>query len=876
MWRSLNGQKAWVLGVTLAMGTAAGGSTGSVLFVDDAAPPGGDGTSWVTAFRFLQDALAVAGDSVNGITEIRVAQGLYRPDRDEASPPGGSGNRQATFQLLLGVAMKGGYGGLAAGDPDHRDLELYETVLSGDLDGDDGPDFANNDENSYHVVTASGTDETAVLDGLTITAGNADGQENPRCFGGSSNGAACANDGECPGGHCVSPNSLGAGVFALAGRATIQNCRIRDNFAAFQGAGLLLKGGSHATITGCIISGNRALDNGGGMYLGLSSPTIVDCEFVGNSGRRYAGAVCNRDLSNASFVNCTFRDNTAAENGLTGGGAIVNASSSPVFTGCTFSDNSSISGYGGAMYNKAGFNDFGPSNPTLQDCTFDGNDAFYYGGAVYNIDASAPSFINCVFSENSASRGGGLYNAPDTTPTFDGCSFHANEGHGYNGGAAIYSYQVDDLTLTGCVFTGHTARAMYNEGTSATLTGCVFSNNSAPGLYTGIGSTATLDACEFTANSACALVNVIQSTAILTNCVFTGNTAGAMSNDGSSDATLSNCTFMSNSAPQFGGAFTNSGSAVFSDCTFVGNWAGVQGGGLVAINGGEVDLTRCLFKGNTADFGAAVYANGANVAITNCTLIGNWANFWGGAIYNTYTDLVLINSRLTGNASKRGSGLYNFRCSPIVTNCTFSGNWAYEDGGGIFNHLDANPILTNCILWGNTDTGPTDESAQIFHWFKNQSVVNFSCVQGWTGTLGGLGNTGDDPLFVDADGADNMVGTEDDDLRLGPGSPGIDAAVNGAVPAGVAVDLAGSPRFVDDPVTPDTGLGIPPMVDMGAFEFQLIGDVSGDGAVNVLDLIIMLLDFGDCPDPPQGCPSDVNGDGTVDTIDLIILLANFG
>ena len=93
----------------------------------------------------------------------------------------------------------------------------------------------------------------------------------------------------------------------------------------------------------------------------------------------------------------------------------------------------------------------------------------------------------------------------------------------------------------------------------------------------------------------------------------------------------------------------------------------------------------------------------------------------------------------------------------------------------------------------------------------------------------------------------------------------------GAVPAGVAVDLAGSPRFVDDPVTPDTGLGIPPMVDMGAFEFQLIGDVSGDGAVNVLDLIIMLLDFGDCP---PACPSDLNGDDTVDTIDLIILLGN--
>ena len=49
---------------------------GIILYVDDDAPLGGDGLSWDTAYRFLQDALATASDS----TEIRVAQGAYQPD----------------------------------------------------------------------------------------------------------------------------------------------------------------------------------------------------------------------------------------------------------------------------------------------------------------------------------------------------------------------------------------------------------------------------------------------------------------------------------------------------------------------------------------------------------------------------------------------------------------------------------------------------------------------------------------------------------------------------------------------------------------------------------------------------------------------------
>jgi T5SS/PEP-CTERM-associated repeat protein len=56
----------------------------------------------------------------------------------------------------------------------------------------------------------------------------------------------------------------------------------------------------------------------------------------------------------------------------------------------------------------------------------------------------------------------------------------------------------------------------------------------------------------------------------------------------------------------------------------------------------------------------------------------------------------------------------------------------------------------------------------------------------------------------------------------------------------------------------------------------LLADLNDDFVVNVLDLITMLLAFGDCPDPPEGCPADVNEDGAVDRLDLIILLDEFG
>ncbi len=88
------------------------------------------------------------------------------------------------------------------------------------------------------------------------------------------------------------------------------------------------------------------------------------------------------------------------------------------------------------------------------------------------------------------------------------------------------------------------------------------------------------------------------------------------------------------------------------------------------------------------------------------------------------------------------------------------------------------------------------------------------------------------------------------DYRLGGGSSAIDAADNFAVPGDIETDLDDNPRFVDDPNTKDTGNGKAPIVDMGAYEFQVVAacdwDLDGDGNVGTSDLIQLLGNWGPC------------------------------
>jgi hypothetical protein len=170
------------------------------------------------------------------------------------------------------------------------------------------------------------------------------------------------------------------------------------------------------------------------------------------------------------------------------------------------------------------------------------------------------------------------------------------------------------------------------------------------------------------------------------------------------------------------------------------------------------------------------------------------------------SEVRLTNSLFSG--TQLGPAIRNAASELTATNSTFSANYAPSDVcAGVDTTTGGITELVNCVLWGNEGTGGTDEAAQVYA-ADGTLAVNYSCVQGWTGTLGGSGNLGEDPLFADPSGTDDIVGTEDDNLRLSAGSPGIDAGDNSAVT--VATDLDGYPRIVGG------------TIDMGAYEFGTV------------------------------------------------------
>jgi hypothetical protein len=254
----------------------------------DAPGPVHDGKSWATALRTLQDALAAAGPG----DEIRVAEGVYRPDQGGTTT---AGNRQASFLLQEGLTIRGGFAGYGLPRPDTKDPATYATILSGDLKGDDQWGTLNLSDNSYHVVTGPAGEQPATLDGVTITGGNADGPY---------------------------PHHYGGGLYNPDGRLHLVNCTLRANTGVWGGA--LMNFGPSATLVNCQLVGNRALMLGGGLYNYEGSATLVNCRVVGNSAD-YAQTAGGTALYNLNGV-LRVLNSTIADNRSSGGQAIASFS----------------------------------------------------------------------------------------------------------------------------------------------------------------------------------------------------------------------------------------------------------------------------------------------------------------------------------------------------------------------------------------------------------------------------------------------------------------------------------------------------------------------------------------------------------------------
>ena len=226
----------------------------------------------------------------------------------------------------------------------------------------------------------------------------------------------------------------------------------------------------------------------------------------------------------------------------------------------------------------------------------------------------------------------------------------------------------------------------------------------------------------------------------------------------------------------------------------------------------------CAFLENTSDEeGGAVYLNSSDVSFTNCTFLANHTDLTddrdGGALCSYNSRPEVVNCLFAHNSTKaRGGAIFVTGYSLTAVNCTIANNTCtgtYTDeafGGGIFLY-GVGADISNCIAWGNSDYSGNSQSAQIYKDPSHDPSVSYTNTDGSWYWPGGTGNISADPLFVDADGPDNIPGTVDDDFRLSANSPCIDAGDNDAVPAGVVTDVAGVYRWIDEPSVPNTGNG---------------------------------------------------------------------
>jgi parallel beta-helix repeat protein len=826
----------------------------TTIYVDaNASSPTHDGISWPTAFTDLQQALAIvtAGD------EIHVADGVYKPTAGI--------DRSVSFKLKTGVRLAGGYAGAGAADPDARDVRLYETILSGDIGAAN-----DNADNSQHVLTAYSVKATAILDGFTVTAGNADGTSGTSSYFGG--GMDCGGSGSPTVIGCTfirNAAHFGGAIDNAGSDATFTNCRFVGNCAIGRGGAIEA---SSPKLTNCAFSGNIAEAGGALSLQGSSGTKIVNCTFAGNSSE-YGGAIYSFFYLQ-SLSNCILWHNEAAhgpsvyglelgiaycdvEGGWTGTG---NIDADPVFFrdpspgtdakwgtpdddfgdlrlqsvsyAVDAGDNSRVTA--GTTTDISGTNrfqdiaatpdtgagtapivDMGSYEATLDFSMTAGGPYAAIADSQYQLKARAVSdVVGGIVYEWDFDQDGQFDDATGPTPLFSTVGLAPWTMHDIS----LRVTDASNRSLISSTTLSVRPANLYVDARSSGGDGTSWNqayNDLASAMRLGIpGMTIKVAGGTYTPSSN---PDPELSFELRNGVAVLGSYAGLGAADPEERDTASHPTILSGEIGAAGSTSDNvqyvlrasriGPTSILDGVTITGAYRSGM-----SFDAANPQINNCIFyaNGGYGPGGGAMYISTSSPTLIGCRFLANVGPTSG--IYNSSSSPNLINCIFVGNGGYAMSSIGS-TSAPVLTNCTFSRN----SGRGVMtNSATSKTTLTNCVVWGNTvAVGGIVIDKTVGTW-----AISYSDIQ--SGFVG-PGNVDQEPLFLrDPDpGFDAVWGTADDDfgdLRLPAVSPLVDTGNNAAVPTGVTTDLAGTSRFIDIYAASDTGIGTPPIADMGAYE----------------------------------------------------------
>lgn len=304
-----------------------------------------DGLKWSTAFKNIQPAIdaATEGDI------IYVAAGTYHPTQKVAEFYGENANSATpttdinrSFLLTRNIKLYGGFPVNAsdATTMTDRDWTINQTILSGDFDNNDGPNFENMEENALHVVVMIKPTSEMLIDGFHIIGGGGD----------ESKMVSTIYIGNIP-----VFQRYGGGIYAFAmddSSPVLSNLVIRNNWVEKDGGGFF------------------NYSNGGS-----ASPAFVNVTMTNNYAKEIGGAIHNNGKTAANLIlrNVNLTGNEALEGG--GFACIAEEYSAPEFENILISGNKANKNAGGYILAMGSY-----AQPTITNATICGNRATVNGG----------------------------------------------------------------------------------------------------------------------------------------------------------------------------------------------------------------------------------------------------------------------------------------------------------------------------------------------------------------------------------------------------------------------------------------------------------------------------------------------------------------